>query len=102
MATLKTYVMNIWGAQKTIYAKLTGGTGDLKVIPFNLRVAFLTIDVILGVIIKALTDKGVITDADLQVAINNATSASYPEQPQFVKPIDEESGTVSQDPNLGA
>jgi hypothetical protein len=103
MATLKAYVTNIWSAQKTIYRKLSGGqSDDLKLMPFELRVAFLTVDVILGVILKALTDKGVLTDADLQAALTNATSASYPVQPVNTVRTDEDLGTVAPDPNLGA
>ncbi len=101
MATLKAYVTNLWSAQKTIYKKLSGGTGDLKIMPWEMRLAFLTIDVTLGVILKALTDKGVITDSDLQTAINNATSATYPRQPDTVQRTDEDLGTVSPDPDLG-
>jgi len=100
MATLKTYVTNIWSAQKTIYRKLTGN-GDLKIMSWDLRVAFLTIDVILGVILKALTDKGVITDLELQTALTNAVNASYPPQPVTVQRTDEDLRTVSPDPDLG-
>lgn len=102
MATLKAYVTNLWSAQKTIYRKLAGGNPeDLKYMPFELRVAFLTIDVTLGVILKTLTDKGVITDQELQAAINNATGATYPVQPQSVMRADEELGRVAPDPDLG-
>lgn len=101
MATLKAYVTNIWSAEKTIYAKLTGNKGDLKIMPYELRVAFLTVNVILGVILKALTDKGAVTDADLQAAINNATSATYPVQPGEVPRTDVDLGTTSPDPDLG-
>lgn len=102
MATLKTYVRTLWGAEKTIYGKLTGGMGDLKIIPYELRIAFLTINVILGVILKALTDKGVITDADLQASLNTATGAAYPQQPVSVPRTDEDQGTIAPDPDLGA
>jgi hypothetical protein len=101
MATLKAYVVNLWSAQKTIYFKLTGGKGDLKVMPYELRVAFLTLDVVLGVILKALTDKGVLTDQDLQAAISNATGATYPVQPGDVPRTDVDLGTTSPDPDLG-
>lgn len=104
MASLKTYVTSIWSAQKTIYRKLSGGTvDDLKLIPFPLRVAILTIDVTLGVILKALTDKGVLTDAELQAAFSTATGATYPVQPDSVPPVNEEEGRLSvPDPDLGA
>jgi hypothetical protein len=103
MATLKTYVTTIWSAQKTIYQKLSGGRpDDLKYMPFELRVAFLTINVILAVILKALTDKGLVTDQELQAGLNTATGATYPVQPQSVMRADEDLGRTAPDPDMGA
>ncbi len=101
MATLKTYVRTLWAAEKTIYSKL-GGTGDLRVIPYSVRLIVLTLDVILSVLIKALTDKAVITDAELNAALAVATSATYPVQPEIIPTEDEDRGTHPVDPDVGA
>jgi hypothetical protein len=101
MATLKTYVRTLWTAEKTIYSKLSGGVQDLRVMPYWSRLIVLTLDVILGVLIKALTDKGVLTDAELNAAITGATGATYPVQPEMLPVEDEDAGTHPVDPDVG-
>jgi len=101
MATLKTYVRNLWGAEKTIYSKLSGGVQDLRVMPYWSRLVVLTLDVVISVLIKALTDKGVLTDAELNTALTAAAGASYPVQPEQIPVENEDTGTHPVDPDVG-
>jgi hypothetical protein len=102
MATLKTYVRTLWAAEKTIYSKLSGGVQDLRVMPYWSRLIVLTLDVIISVLIKVLTDKAVVTDAELNTALAAATGAAYPVQPEIIPTEDEDRGTHPVDPDVGA
>jgi hypothetical protein len=101
MATLKTYVRNLWAAEKTIYGKLSGGVQDLRTMPYWSRLIVLTLNVVLSVLIKALTDKGVLTDAELNAALTTAGAATYPVQPESVPVADEDTGSTPIDPDVG-
>jgi len=101
MATLKTYVRNLWGAEKTIYSKLSGGVQDLRTAPYPVRLIVITFNVIISLLIKALTDKAILTDAELNAAVTTATGATYPVQPEVIPPEDEDRGTHPVDPDVG-
>jgi len=101
MATLKTYVRNLWTAEKTIYSKLSGGVQDMRVMPYWSRLLVLTLNVIISVLIKVLTDKAVVTDAELNAALTAATGATYPVQPETIPVEDEDRGTHPVDPDVG-
>jgi hypothetical protein len=66
VATLKNYCRTLWDMQQTVSRKLGM---DLRTAPYTLRVTVLAMDAALAVVIKALTDKGVITDAELNASV---------------------------------
>lgn len=98
MATVKQYVMSLWEAQRVISRKLGF---DIRRAPLETRCIVLAVDVTLGVVIKVLTDGGVITDAALQTRMNAVRDAVYPQQPASVPAPDETTGDVP-DPDMGA
>ena len=102
MATLKTYVQNLWATEKTIYGKLGGDAGDLRIVPFSMRLVVLTMDVVLAVIVKVMVDKGLLTDAELKTAFDTAAGLDYPEQPEQAPRDDADLNTSAVDPNMGA
>lgn len=98
MATVKQYVTALWEAQQVISRKLGF---DLRRASVEMRCVVLAVDVTLGVVIKVLTDGGVITDQALQTRMNAVRDAAYPQQPASVPAPDETTGDVP-DPDMGA
>lgn len=75
MATVKQYSRNLWTVQKTIMRKLGldvlwGGPED--------KIRAMSGDVMLGTLIKLLTDKGVLTDAELNAAYTAVAAFDFP------------------------
>ena len=96
MATVKQYTLNLWRAHKTVCQKLGMDVtyGDPQE-----RVRVISWDVMLAGLVKVLTDKVLVTDAELTAVFNAITSASFPPLP-LVSPPDFDQ-TVP-DPDLGA
>lgn len=97
MATIKQYARNLWQVQRSVAQKL--GVNIAWSQP-DLRVVALSSDVCLATLIKVLTDKGVVTDPELQTAFNAVLNADFPKQTSSI-PAPDENGDVP-DPDLGA
>ncbi len=78
MATVGQYVTQMGNAQIRIARKMgmdlaSGGLQD--------RVPVLVCDVMIGVVLKALVDKGLVTDAELSAALAAVAADNYDQQP---------------------
>lgn len=96
MATIKQYALNLWRTHATVTQKL-----GLEAVWGGLdkRAQILSTDVMLAGLIKVLTDKGVVTDSDLNAVYAAIRNADFPALPPAVSaPLDNE--TVP-DPDLG-
>lgn len=98
MATIKAYTLNLWRAHKTVAAKLGM---DISWGDSQDRVRAISTDVMLATLIKALTDKGVLTDTELNALYTQVTNATFPTLPPVPSP-DLDHGGVAPDPDLGA
>ena len=76
MATVKQYVVAMRTAQKQVGIKLGSGLSDKRS-----QVLVTSVLAILGVLVKLLVDKGVVTDAELQTALDAAMADTYPDEP---------------------
>lgn len=88
MATVKQYAINLWKTHRAVAQKLgmnmaVGGPEE--------RIRALSSDVLLAGLVKILTDKGVVTDAELNAMYTSLANADYPRP-----------GTVPQDPDQQA
>lgn len=83
MATTKQYAKNVRDAMRTIARKM-GLYVDSS--DKTLRVVASAVAVPIGVLAKVLVDKGVVTDAELQAALNAAAADDYPEEPNDPPP----------------
>ncbi len=81
MATVKQYVTNMLDVEQKIARKLDS---DISQLPKDLRVLNLAVLMLIAVLIKTLTDNGVISDAQLQATLAAARDDTYwrePDQP---------------------
>lgn len=78
MATIKQYVVNLLERQRAIASKMGSDVGKADK---ESRVLNLALLVLLAAVIKTLTDKGVITDAELLATLNSARDDAYPDEP---------------------
>lgn len=97
---LRVYAMALWQAEKVISQKLGGP--DLRRVDVNTRVILIIVDLVLALIIQALVELNLVTDAQINAKVAALTSAIYKTQPDWVPPDNEDDGTVSPDPDLGA
>jgi hypothetical protein len=97
---LRVYAMALWNAEKIIANKL--GAADLRRMPVDQRVILIVVDLVLALIIQALVEVNLITDAQIQAKIAALTTATYKIQPDVVPMGDEDAGTATPDPDLGA
>ena len=97
MATLKQYARQLWITQRSVCEKL-----GVKIAWSSLeqRVLVISSDVNLAMLVKILTDKGVITDAELQAVATQVRNADFPPLVHFPPPDDDE--FVTPDPDLGS
>lgn len=96
MATVKQYTLRLWKAHATVSRKL--GV-DVEWGALDKRVQTLSADVMLAGILKVLTDKGVLTDTELNQVYAQITNASFPALPVGI-PAPQE-GVTTPDPDLG-
>ncbi len=96
MATIKQYMKSMWTNQKIIAQKL--GL-DLRWSDQQTRVMALSTDACIAVLVKTLTDKGVITDQELQAAAALLQNADFPQLPSHVSAPGDDG--VVPDPDLG-
>lgn len=97
MATFKQYALKIWDTHRAVSQKLGA---DISTAELTDRVNAVTTDVILAGLVKALTDAGVITDAQLNAAYNAIKAAPLPPLPAVVTPTSD--NPAGPDPDLGA
>lgn len=83
MATAKQYVVQLRSAQNAIGLKL--GV-DLTTAPKATRVATLSVLALIGVLVKVLVDKGVVTNNELTTELNAAIADVWPDEPVEVTP----------------
>jgi len=95
MATLKTYAKQLWSVQRSVCEKL--GV-QIAWAPLDQRAAMLSSDVTTAMIIKLLTDKGVITDAELLALANQVKAADFP---QLAVSVTANADGSMPDPDLG-
>jgi hypothetical protein len=76
MAGVKAYVIAMRTAQQGVAMKLGSSLGDKRS-----QVLVSSVLAVLGVLVKLLVDKGVITDQELQAALNTAQGDAYPDEP---------------------
>lgn len=76
MATVKAYVVAMRKAQRGIAVKLGSSLEDKRA-----QVIVASCLALQGVLIKLLVDKGVVTDAELQAALDAAEAAAYEDEP---------------------
>lgn len=97
MATVKQYASNLWKVHASVLRKLGvdtawGAAGK--------RAPILSTDVMLAGLIKALTDKGVLTDTDVNTVFTSITNAAFPSLPANVPaPVGDDQ--TMPDPDLG-
>lgn len=94
MATIKQYARNLWQAHRAVARKL--GTDPAVGSPDE-RIQILSTDVLLAGLCKALTDAGVLTDAQLNTVFTAVANADYPVQRAVLQPED----GPAPDPDLG-
>lgn len=78
MASLATYVGQLWDRQRTIAVKFGA---DLSRADKQTRVLDRSLLVLLATVIKTLVDKGVLTDAELLATLDTARDAAYADEP---------------------
>lgn len=97
MATIKQYAINLWDTQVTVARKLGA---DLRWSESDLRILALSVNVCVAGVVKALTNAGTITDAQLLAIFTQIQNADFPPQPAVVDaPVN--GGTIP-DPDLGS
>jgi hypothetical protein len=101
MASIATYTRSLWDAQRTIAMKIGM---DLRRAPFEVRATVVIVDLTLAVLIKALTDGGVLTDANLSTRMNAVRDATYPTLPYSPPSVPEDGADdpMYPDPIAGA
>lgn len=96
MATVKQYTMNLWRVHRTVSRKL-GLSVDWG--SLDERAGVVSTDIMLAGLIKALTDNGVVTDAQLNAVYNAIASAEFPKLPAMIpNTVD---GEALAEPDLG-
>jgi hypothetical protein len=96
VATLKVYARQLWQVQRSVCEKL--GV-QIAWAPLDQRAMMLSGDVTLAMLIKILTDKGVITDQELLTLADQVKAAVIPPLAISVSP--DEDGAMP-DPDLGS
>lgn len=96
MATIKQYAVNLWDTQVAVARKLGA---DLRWSQSDVRILALSMNVCIAGVIKALTNAGTITDAQLVAIFTQIQNAPFPVQPDTVTAPGED-GTVTE-PDLG-
>lgn len=83
MATVKSYITNMLAVQQKIAIKLDA---DVSQLSKEFRVLNLSILAVIAVVVKTLTDNGVITDAQLQATLTAARDDTYWREPDEAPP----------------
>ena len=97
MATLKQYARQLWQVHRATSEKLGLSIADSSL---DERAVVVSTDLMTACLVKALTDKGVLTDADLNTVFTALSNASLPRLAPSV--LRDEEGTPAPDPDLGA
>jgi hypothetical protein len=86
MATVKAYVLAMQSRQRAIARKYGCDIGRTSKETRCLNLSLLTL---LAVVIKTLTDKGVITDAEILATLDAARDDVWNDEPNELPPLDE-------------
>lgn len=84
MATIKQYVTNMLDVERKVAWKLDA---DISQLSKEFRVLNLALLMVIAVVIKTLTDNGVITDAQLNAVLTAARDDSYTPEPIEFPPV---------------
>ena len=76
MATVRQYVTQIRAAQDSVAERLGSTVSDKR-----LRIVLVMAAIPVGVVMKLLVDKGLITNAELTTTFNDAVADTWPEEP---------------------
>lgn len=74
MATLKQYGRTLWDLQQTV-GKRVGF--DVRFSSLEFRAVLIMVDATFALLIKALVDKGVFTDVELNGAVQNVRNTTF-------------------------
>jgi hypothetical protein len=74
VATLKNYARTLWDVQQTVCNRIGM---DLRQASFETRCVVICIDASLALLIKALVDKGVFSDLELNAAVQAVRSTTF-------------------------
>jgi hypothetical protein len=74
VATLKNYARTLWDIQQTVCNKIGM---DLRQASFDTRCLVVCVDASIALLIKALVDKGVFTDIELNGAVQAVRNMSF-------------------------
>lgn len=83
MATTKQYAQAIRSSMRTIARKMGLAVDSADK---TLRIVASVVAVVIGVLCKVLVDKGLVTDQELQAALDAAAADNYPEEPSEPAP----------------
>ncbi len=83
MATVKTYITNMLAVEQKIAIKLDA---DVSQLSKEFRVLNLALLAIIAVVVKTLTDNGVISDSQLQATLVAARDDTYWREPDEAPP----------------
>jgi uncharacterized membrane protein len=75
LATIKQYALSLWRVHASVARKL--GV-ELEWGALDKRVQAMSTDLVLAGVVKALTDKGVLTDTELNTVFNQISRADLP------------------------
>ncbi|MEH0574291.1 hypothetical protein QBA54_07305 [Streptomyces sp. B21-108] len=96
MATVKQYTLSLWRAHRAVCRKLGA---DLSWGDSTERIRMIGSDVMLAGLIKVLTDKGLVTDQELNTVFAAITNSDFPALSPVLAP---EPGHETADPDLGS
>lgn len=82
MATLKQYGRTLWDLQQTVCNRIGF---DIRRAPSDQRAIIIAVDASLSLILKALVDKGVFTDLELNAAVQSVRNTVF--QPLGAPPV---------------
>jgi hypothetical protein len=74
VATLKTYGRTLWDLQQTVGNRIGF---DLRTAPLEFRALIIMVDASLALLIKALVDKGVFNDLELNAAVQGVRNTTF-------------------------
>jgi hypothetical protein len=85
VATLKTYARTLWDVQQTVGRALGF---DLRRSSLEVRALVISVDAALSLILKILVDKGLLSDIELNAAVQQVRNMSFTPLERQPPPLD--------------